>query len=122
MNLDKYQKWLEKFVKFRLECQVRLGKPVPNEISQLKAENQTLPELYARAQDFAADAISYYYSAKLEHIERMDAIGWAKTSLTEVAKACSYKQLWSREASERLVQVIKDRIYTVYRSLEMEKP
>jgi hypothetical protein len=113
-----FEEWLVDFMAFQKECHGPLSKSIPDEIQMLKYEAQELEPLLFKAQCYAADAISCYYEAKAVAMKKLNFKEWVQSSIEGMAKSESHKQLWAKEAAERLVQVIISRGFKVAQALK----
>lgn len=116
-----FDEWLPTYLAFRASCAPMMSARVPNEPVGLQKEAQDLEPAYYVAEDYRADAVAYYYQAKLKHIETMHAEGFAVSSLSELAKAKSYKELWAKESTEGLCNAIRDRKIRVAQLLKLQQ-
>lgn len=117
-----FEQWLPSFLAFRTSCRTLLGQSLPSEVPQLNREEQELQPMFHSAQDFAADAIAFYYQDKNVKMDNLLEQGFPKSSLDSAAKAQSYKTLWAKEQAERLAEVIDSRSYKVSAALSRLKP
>jgi hypothetical protein len=116
---EEFEVWLTKFMAFQKRCREFCSRPVPDEVTELKFESQLLEPLQLDAEQFAADAISYYYEAKNLTMKKLDFKEFAKSALDSMGKAGSYRQLWAKESAERLAKVVVSRGFRVAQHLEL---
>lgn len=105
----KFDEWRKLYIEFRKNCHVILSKPLSSEPSELMRESQDLEPLRYEAERMRASAMSFYYAAKAKWIDKLKTEGWAVSSLSEVAKAKSNKELWASEDAQGLNEAIKSR-------------
>lgn len=114
-----FAEWALSFAAFVEEARPVLSRRIPGEAGELRAEQQTLEPLRWKAEEFAAQAIGYYYQRKNEHMNALMKEGWPKSSLDSVGKAASHAELKCRELAERVVNTIDSRSFKVSQGLKM---
>ncbi len=107
------------YIEFRKRAGAILGKQLPSESAQLQMESADLEPLRWEAEKMRAAAMSHYYKAKLEHIEKFHAEGWAVSALSELAKAKANKELWAREDSNGLLNALISRSIKISQLLKL---
>lgn len=120
MNETPFEVWRDRYVRWRADCAALLGIRLPGEVQALLDEQQRLEPLRWEAQGYRADAVAYYYRAKLRHIEDLQSKGMANTALHDVAKAKCYKELWTREDSLGVYESVISRSFKVSQELKRQ--
>lgn len=115
-----FKLWLSGFLRWRKEAAKTLGARLPSEVVKLLEDKQKLAQLEWKAEEFRADAVGYYYAAKLRHIEKLQAEGVAKTAIEGMAKAQCHLELWARENAAGVAKVCTSRGFDVAAELKRQ--
>jgi hypothetical protein len=113
MDALPFDQWLSGYIRWKTEAAKLLGQRLPSEVSQLVLEKQQLEPMRFEAEGWRSDATAYYYRAKLLHIERLQSEAVAKTALSDMAKAQSYRELWARENAHGVAEAVISRSFKV---------
>lgn len=122
MSLETFEDWAARFQFFRDRSRSLLAIPVASEITELHRESQLLEPMFDEAQEHAAEAVAFYYAAKMREMQKLLAQGWPKSAVDSVGKAAAHRELRERERSERIVEVIKSRSIKVAQALKLITP
>lgn len=108
-----FAEWLDEFIAFKIESEKILNKPIPDDLTLLKYENQRLEPMQFQANEHAAQSIKFYYGRKTLEIKKLVLQEWPRSSVDGVAKAASFLELEASESAVRLVKTITSRIFAV---------
>lgn len=114
-----FSEWAVRFAAWLEVVRPILSRRVPGEVALLNDEAQRLEPMRFEAAEFAADAISYYYSAKNLHMDLLMKEGYPKSALDSLGKAASHRELRAKELAERLCEVISSRSFKVAQHLKL---
>lgn len=100
VQLKPFGDWLTDYMAFRRTAWNACSKPVPNEVPQLRLQNQTLPVLRLEAEGHRACAAAMYKKAQED-------------------KVPSHQELWAKEDTDGLCKAMHQRGIAIAQELKI---